>query len=542
MKKPILFVLALALALSAVPAFAETASAGVWEKRAFVDEFNLPTDDYYVINKAPFTGTFSNSATTNSDLLAYLIIDADYVGVRLIEYGDYVVKNSFSKDEVYSTALMDPAGEKYYFDGTMAAGSDRIVYKSEARDMILDALCQDGIVRFSITEKDNEVSRYIFAVADTAGFADVAPIKQAGAVSEGLIAAKVGSKWGYVDLNGEWVIPCQFDNASSFSCGLARVQKNEKYGYVNAAGEVAISFAYDSADSFSDGVAAVKNISYAGLIDTSGNKVAVPGDWEEVGSYSEGLVSVKKYGVWGFATLEGEIAIDCKYMNASTFHEGLAAEGATYIDTEGNKVITGEWAFVSAFSSGMACVCNRQYKYAYIDYAGNEIIPYGTYNAGRCEDGLIITTKDGGMPVYDLNGAELIPPVYAFTDYGEGYFTLVKDGELTILPREEVQPNWEAELAAYEAELEGRREAAAKEAEARAAEAERQKMLTEYTDKETVKKVQAALNEAGFPCGTPDGAAGKKTIAALTDYQTAKNLTVTGTITHETLISMGLAG
>ena len=81
----------------------------------------------------------------------------------------------------------------------------------------------------------------------------------------------------------------------------------------------------------------------------------------------------------------------------------------------------------------------------------------------------------------------------------------------------------------------------ARAAEARATEAERQKMLTEYTDKETVKKVQAALNEAGFPCGTPDGAAGKKTKAALTDYQTAKGLTATGTITHETLISMGLA-
>ena len=33
----------------------------------------------------------------------------------------------------------------------------------------------------------------------------------------------------------------------------------------------------------------------------------------------------------------------------------------------------------------------------------------------------------------------------------------------------------------------------------------------EYTDKDTVKKVQQALNDAGFDCGTPDGAAGKKT-------------------------------
>jgi len=65
--------------------------------------------------------------------------------------------------------------------------------------------------------------------------------------------------------------------------------------------------------------------------------------------------------------------------------------------------------------------------------------------------------------------------------------------------------------------------------------------LTEYQDKATVKAVQEALNNAGYPCGTPDGLAGKKTKAALTDYQTAADLTVTGTITHETLVHMGLA-
>lgn len=66
--------------------------------------------------------------------------------------------------------------------------------------------------------------------------------------------------------------------------------------------------------------------------------------------------------------------------------------------------------------------------------------------------------------------------------------------------------------------------------------------LSEYRDKATVKAVQAALNGAGYPCGTPDGIAGKKTAAALSAYQGDNGLTVTGTITHETLVHMGLAG
>ena len=43
-----------------------------------------------------------------------------------------------------------------------------------------------------------------------------------------------------------------------------------------------------------------------------------------------------------------------------------------------------------------------------------------------------------------------------------------------------------------------------------------------YTDKETVKAVQQALNEAGYNCGTPDGIAGKKTFAAIIQYRTER--------------------
>lgn len=62
-----------------------------------------------------------------------------------------------------------------------------------------------------------------------------------------------------------------------------------------------------------------------------------------------------------------------------------------------------------------------------------------------------------------------------------------------------------------------------------------------YTDKETVKKVQQALNDAGYNCGTPDGVAGKKTAAAITQYQTDKGLEASGEIDDALLESMGIA-
>lgn len=63
----------------------------------------------------------------------------------------------------------------------------------------------------------------------------------------------------------------------------------------------------------------------------------------------------------------------------------------------------------------------------------------------------------------------------------------------------------------------------------------------EYRDKPTVKKVQQALNDAGYDCGEPDGIAGKKTRKAITDYRSDKGLTVSGVIDDELLASLGIS-
>lgn len=61
-----------------------------------------------------------------------------------------------------------------------------------------------------------------------------------------------------------------------------------------------------------------------------------------------------------------------------------------------------------------------------------------------------------------------------------------------------------------------------------------------YTDQETVRKVQTALNEAGYECGTPDGIAGAKTFEALNAYQKDNGLVVSNNITDSLLEKMNL--
>jgi len=59
---------------------------------------------------------------------------------------------------------------------------------------------------------------------------------------------------------------------------------------------------------------------------------------------------------------------------------------------------------------------------------------------------------------------------------------------------------------------------------------------------DTTRRVQQALNAAGYVVGVPDGRAGTQTIVALKKYQTDRHLPVTGKIDDPTLKSLGIVG
>ena len=65
------------------------------------------------------------------------------------------------------------------------------------------------------------------------------------------------SRWGYVDMQGRFVIAPRFERALGFSEGLARVRVNGCWGYIDAAGNMLIPPRFDDARAFFGGVAPV---------------------------------------------------------------------------------------------------------------------------------------------------------------------------------------------------------------------------------------------------------------------------------------------
>lgn len=86
---------------------------------------------------------------------------------------------------------------------------------------------------------------------------------------------QVGSKFVFLDNNGNHLFGERFDYAEDYSCGLALVKKDGKYGYIDIEGEVVIPYKYDNAQSFIDSQALVEYNGTKFVIDVLGNETPV---------------------------------------------------------------------------------------------------------------------------------------------------------------------------------------------------------------------------------------------------------------------------
>ena len=118
--------------------------------------------------------------------------------------------------------------------------------------------------------------------------------------SEGLAIVKkrkadYGFAWGAVDVNGNIIIPVEYDYLGSLSEGLINFQQDKKMGFIDKANKVIIPAMYYDFSAFSDGLAAVQvseNGKY-GYIDKD-NKLVIAAEYEDADPFYGGFAVVAK--------------------------------------------------------------------------------------------------------------------------------------------------------------------------------------------------------------------------------------------------------
>lgn len=150
-----------------------------WTEEFYVDDFGDPTSSSYI--RGIFDGTFSNSATTGSDLTVCFFMDKDLASasydmftIRLLEYGNHKV--SFIGCDEWDVSI------KVKVDGVVSedepyllltdSGEMAIKRGSPLFSAIIDALEADKEIAFVITVGGYGTNTYRFNI-DANGLADI---------------------------------------------------------------------------------------------------------------------------------------------------------------------------------------------------------------------------------------------------------------------------------------------------------------------------------------------------------------------------------
>jgi hypothetical protein len=167
----------------------------------------------------------------------------------------------------------------------------------------------------------------------------------------------VGSEWGYINRNGEEIVPPRYGRAGEFSEGFALARLISGYWeIINTRGEVVGTTGLDPIGkngtviaTFHDGRALMENLNGQKVfINTSGTIVGSL--FDEAFPFSEGLALVQKPGlkVWSFVGPDGSPFFPYTFLRADSFSEGLAPvekvegrndPGMGFIDKSGDYVL-----------------------------------------------------------------------------------------------------------------------------------------------------------------------------------------------------------
>ncbi len=216
---------------------------------------------------------------------------------------------------------------------------------------------------------------------------NLSPLEQAkkkykrvwGFVNDRAVVVSQDEKQGYINRQGDEVIPCKYDDAFAFYNGLGAVSIGNKRTFVNKQGQEVVPLEeYEELSNYEHGyVVAVLNGKTA-IYDYEGN-VIVPYLYEAIEGYENDIMAVCMNGKWGYVTKGGQSITTFQYDAAYGFHDGLAQviQNGLYgmIDPKGNVVIPFKYKTLQPYSEGLIGA-QLNGKWGFIDRNEQTVIPF----------------------------------------------------------------------------------------------------------------------------------------------------------------------
>lgn len=225
-----------------------------------------------------------------------------------------------------------------------------------------------------------------------------------------------GGKWGFIDINGKWMLEPRYESALDYQQGIARVRVDGKWGAVNSSYEFAVKPEFDFIEYlYAEGGKTLLTVGLTqdgiGFMDEKGELVILP-QFKEAGEFHEGLVRIRENGLWGYADKNGQVVISPQFREACDFHEGRARVRDRrywgYIDTQGNQITPQKYLRAGDFHHGLAWVQDGKF-FGYIGVQGEMLIEPEFSEADDFIGEIASVKKKSGYGMVDNRGRWKVP-------------------------------------------------------------------------------------------------------------------------------------
>jgi len=221
-----------------------------------------------------------------------------------------------------------------------------------------------------------------------------------------------GGLYGAINKNGETVIPFIWEGYLDLGDGYAYVVRVESRKMQRCVldrkghsifGEATPTFeAFGAA--FADGMTWAKLKTGFVLVSTEGEIIPLEAGLTPVAGFCDGrLMVVNADGLYGYVNTAGELVIPCEWASAYPFSQGYAAvmDGSItereesddpdirydvtnwlFIDKDGAPLNDQHYSAVRSFCNGRAAVCNKAYRWGYLNLQGQLVLGYRWRSAG----------------------------------------------------------------------------------------------------------------------------------------------------------------
>lgn len=210
----------------------------------------------------------------------------------------------------YISFYSEKSSRSYFEDGCLKVNHSDREARNPFRYFFAQALDENQIQPLPNAEKNPD------AVYQFMGYEDV------WAFHDDLAVVQRGEKKGFINRQGEIVIPIAFQDVTSFREKRALFREGEHWGIINEQGKVIVPATYDAIRPFDNGLAYAKKQDQWGLINHAGQLV-LPTEYQEIEAFKAGFAKVSINRSHGMVNSQGKLILPAIYDAVYDMKYGL---------------------------------------------------------------------------------------------------------------------------------------------------------------------------------------------------------------------------